>query len=180
MIALETATLDDSTLVERVRRGDERAFATLYRRHVRYVAGVLHKLLRNEQDLDDLVQQAFADAYLGASKIREPAEFRAWVTRIAVRRAFDRLAARRRAQWLTQALTILAPHRSDPRGADEIDTLYGMLDKLSPALRIPWILHTLQGETHEAVADYCGISLSTAKRRVTAARAHMEKRQHAR
>jgi RNA polymerase sigma-70 factor (ECF subfamily) len=144
------------------------------------VAGVLHKLLRNEQDLDDLVQQAFADAYLGADKIREPAEFRAWVTRIAVRRAYDRLAARRRAQWLTQALTVLAPRRSDPCGADEIDTLYGLLDRLSPALRIPWILHTLQGETHEAVASYCGISVSTAKRRVIVAQACLERRQHAR
>jgi RNA polymerase sigma-70 factor, ECF subfamily len=180
MIALETVALDDATLVERVRRGDERAFATLYRRHARYVAGVLHKLLRNEQDLDDLMQQAFADSYLGVQKLREPSEFRAWVTRIAVRRAYDRLAARRRAQWLTQALTILAPRRSDPDGAEEIDTLYGLLDGISPALRIPWILHTLQGETHEAVADACGISLSTAKRRVIAAQTQLEKRQHAR
>ena len=180
MIALESVALDDGTLVERVRRGDERAFTMLYRRHARYVAGVLHKLLRNEQDLDDLLQQAFADAYFGAGKIRDPAGFRAWVTRIAVRRAYDRLAARRRAQWLSQALTVLAPRRSDPQGADEIDALYGLLDSLSPALRIPWIVHALQGETHEAVAGYCGISLSTAKRRVLAAQAHMDKRQHAR
>ena len=45
----------DALLVERATRGDDRAFATLYSRHVRYVAGVVYRVLGGDEELEDIV-----------------------------------------------------------------------------------------------------------------------------
>ncbi|HEY8430134.1 MAG TPA: sigma factor, partial [Sandaracinaceae bacterium] len=51
----------DEVLVERARAGDERAFAKLYRRHAPYVAGVVYRLMGDELELDEIVQDTFVE-----------------------------------------------------------------------------------------------------------------------
>jgi RNA polymerase sigma-70 factor (ECF subfamily) len=94
----------DEDLVARAHAGDERAFTLLYRRHVRQVARTVYAILRNDAEVDDVLQRAFADASLQLPALRDPRGFRAWVTRIAVRDAYDQLRARRRRGWLASAL----------------------------------------------------------------------------
>jgi RNA polymerase sigma-70 factor, ECF subfamily len=171
--------VDDAALVARACAGDERAFSALYRRHVRYVAGVLYRLLRRDAELDDILQQTFADAYVGVRGLRDPAGFRAWVARIAVRRAADCLAARRRRHLLVRAVEPVMPRVSDPEVRRDVETLYQVLDELTPRLSVPWVLSAIQGETSEQVARLCDISLSTAKRRITRAAQLIERRLHA-
>ena len=89
--ALTAVPTDDALLVEQSRAGDERAFATLYRRHARYVAGVVFRITGNDGDVDDVMQEAFVDAHAGLSGLREPAGFRAWLVRIAGALAVDHL-----------------------------------------------------------------------------------------
>src|SRR5258708_35515567 len=127
-----TLTIDDLVLVERAQGGDERAFAALYRRHVRYVAGVLQRLVRRDADeeLDDMLQQTFVDAYLGLPRLKNPLGFRPWIARIAARCAYDRLASRKRLQWLAQGFEWTIPRKSDPTDREAIDALYEALDGL--------------------------------------------------
>ena len=177
---LDRAELDDANLVEKARHGHEAAFAQLYRRHVRYVAGVLHRIMFNASDVDDLLQQAFSDAYANLDRLTEPEGFRRWVTCIATRRAYDLLTARRRAKIFRSGLQwILAP-KSDPRDIDHVDALYEALDAIAPKLRIPWVLSELEGHTVETVAALCGVSVSTAKRRLASAEAALRRRLDAR
>ncbi|MBN1610577.1 MAG: RNA polymerase sigma factor [Polyangiaceae bacterium] len=171
--------VDDAALVTRACAGDERAFSALYRRHVRYVAGVLYRLLRRDAELDDVLQQTFADAYVGVRSLRDRTDFRAWVARIAVRRASDCLASRRRRHLLARAVQPMMPRVSDPEARRDIENLYQVLDRLTPRLRVPWVLSAIQGETTEQVARLCSISLSTAKRRIARAAELIERRLHA-
>src|SRR4051794_33410900 len=83
---------DDAALVEQARRGDDRAFAALYRRHVRYCAGVVYRITGNDGDVDDVLQEAFVDAALALDSLQEPAHFRAWLVRIVVNRLHKRMA----------------------------------------------------------------------------------------
>jgi RNA polymerase sigma-70 factor, ECF subfamily len=175
-----SAVEDDATLVVRAQRGDERAFATLYRRHVRYVAGALHRVLRRDEDVDDALQHAFADAHFGLSKILDPAGFRAWVTRIAIRRAYDRLAAERRRALLRAALALVLPRTANPTDRGAVDALQEALSRLHPSIAIPWILAEIAGHSIDEVANLCEISPSTAKRRIGRATYALERRLHAR
>ena len=50
-----------------------------------------------------------------------------------------------------------------------IDEMYRALDRLPARQRVPWVLRYIEGEQLEAVAELCGCSLATVKRRIAAA-----------
>jgi RNA polymerase sigma-70 factor (ECF subfamily) len=180
---MTTPSLDSSTdalLVARVQAGDERAFAVLYRRHVRYVAAVVQRLLRHDAEVDDVLQQAFAKAYAHADELRDPAGFRAWVVRIAAREALDTLDRRRRASRLARAVEGVAPAVSDPADRARVEALACALEQLPPKLQLPWVLHEIGGETLPEVARICDLGLSTVKRRLAEASTLIDRRLHGR
>jgi RNA polymerase sigma-70 factor (ECF subfamily) len=171
--------LEDDVLVDRARGGDEQAFSALYRRHARYIAGVIFRLMGDGSELDDIVQETFVAASFSLGKLKDPQSVRGWLVTIAVRRVRRRLAARQRRRWLGQEIDRQMPRMSDPRLRAEIDELYDVLDRLPPRLRVPWVLARLEGETLADVARACGVSLATAKRRVAEAEESVQRRLHA-
>lgn len=167
---------DDATLIAQAIGGSDRAFATLYRRHARYVAGVAYRLLGGDAELDDVVQETFCDASAALSSLKEPGGFRGWLARICVRRVHKRLAKRRRWRWIVGEAAQTAPLVSDPAERQRVDALYEALRDLPPELRIPWTLHHVEGETLPDVAAMCEVSLATAKRRIAEAAEKLERR----
>ncbi len=170
---------DDATLIAQAIDGDDRAFAALYRRHARYVAGVVYRLAGNDSDLDDVLQEAFCDASKALGSLRDPAGFRPWLVRIAIRRLHARFKRARRWRWLLSATEPLMPTVSDPKVRQRVDHLYEVLDTLPLSLRTPWMLHVIEGQTLPDVAIMCDVSLATAKRRIAEAEAHVSRRLHA-
>ncbi|HEY4395028.1 MAG TPA: RNA polymerase sigma factor [Polyangia bacterium] len=169
---------DDAALVAQACAGNERAFEAIYRRHVRYVAGVTYRLLGQDADVDDVLQEAFLDASAALRGLRNPAELRAWLTRIAVRRVYRRLARKRRWRWLQAAVEVVTPNASDPHARQRVQDLYEALGALPVKLRVPWALHAVDGQTLPDVARLCDISLATAKRRIAEAQARLDRRLH--
>jgi RNA polymerase sigma-70 factor (ECF subfamily) len=167
---------DDAALVAQACAGNDRAFETLYRRHVRYVAGVTYRLLGDDAEVDDVLQEAFIDAAAALRGLRQPAEFRAWIARIAVRRVYRRLARRRRWRWLRAAVEVVTPNSSDPHTRQRVHDLYEALTLLPAKLRVPWTLHVIDGETLPDVARLCDTSLATVKRRIAEAGARVGRR----
>ncbi len=170
---------DDATLVAQALAGNERAFASLYRRYARYVAGVAYRILGSDAELDDVVQEAFCDASNALASLKEGDSFRPWLARITVHRIHKRLARRRRWRWLQGEVTVVAPQVSDPRERARVDALYEQLDTLSADIRVPWMLHFIEGETLPDVARICAVSLATAKRRIAKATARIDGGLHA-
>lgn len=167
---------DDDTLVARAQEGDEKAFAALYHRHARYIAGVIFRLTGDSSDIDDLVQETFVSASLSLRRLKEAQSLRAWLVTIAVRRSQRRLSWRIRQRWLGREIERQAPLSSDPRARRAADELYDVLDRLSPRLRVPWILARVEGENLQEVARMCGVSLATVKRRVARAEEFVQRR----
>ena len=174
--ALQEVAPDDAALVAQAIAGSDRAFSMLYRRHARYVAGVVYRLLGSDGELDDVVQETFCDASAALASLKEPGGLRGWLARIAVRRVHKRLAKRRRWRWLVGEVAQMAPLVSDPAERQRVDALYEALATLPPELRIPWTLHHVEGETLPEVAAMCEISLATAKRRIADAAEKLERR----
>jgi RNA polymerase sigma-70 factor, ECF subfamily len=165
---------DDGVLLAQAAGGSDRAFTQLYRRYARYVAAVAYRVMGSDAEIDDVVQEAFLDAARSLDSVREVAGLRAWLGRITVRRVHKRLARRRRFRWLLREQQNTAIAVSDPSLRTRVTDLYRALDGLSPKMRIPWVLHNVEGETLPDVAAMCDISLATAKRRIAVAAAHVE------
>jgi RNA polymerase sigma-70 factor (ECF subfamily) len=176
--ALRAAQVDDATLIERVKRGDEGAFTQLYQRHARYIAGVVYRLTGVDGELDDIVQETFVEALRKVGQLREPDRVRSWLVAIAVRRTHRALQVRRRRRWFGLRVAEVSPSCADPRVRQVADELYDALDRLSPKLRIPWVLHHIEDQTLPEVAQHCDVSLATAKRRIADADERLDRRLH--
>jgi RNA polymerase sigma-70 factor (ECF subfamily) len=163
-------------LFERARSGDNAAFAELYSRHARYIAGVVYRLLGNDGDLDDVVQETFIDAIAGLSSLQDPGALRAWLVTVAVRRTRRLLARRRRRAFFGSLLRDHSAQSSDPRDRQPVDELYDALDRLPEDLRIPWALHRIEHLSLPEAADACEVSLATVKRRIAEAEERIQKR----
>ena len=166
----------DAELLEGIREGDEAAFRRLYDRHASYLAGVAYRLLGNDSELEDVVQEAFLEAIRFMHRVREPDRLRSWLVTVTVRRVRRRLRKRRSLRRLAAAIAPVAPRVSDPEEGAEVDAVYRALDHVDPQARIPWILHHVQGATLPETAALCETSLSTVKRRIADAKRQLDRR----
>jgi RNA polymerase sigma-70 factor, ECF subfamily len=152
---------------------------TLYRDYSRYVAAIAHRLLGREDDVDDVVQDVFLAAHRGIDQLRDPAAVRGWLASITVRIARRRLRARKMRMMLhlggESDLTAVASTEASPEVRALVSRVYGLLDRLPADERIAWTLRYLEGEKLDIVAQMCGVSLATAKRRIAAAHEQLER-----
>ncbi len=169
---------DDATLVARVRAGDEAAFSALYKRHARAVAAVAYRMLGDDGQLDDIVQETFVVGLRRLDKLREPQALRSWLITIAVRRVRRHLARRYRQRDLCDALDAVLPRVCQSAAQEEIHSLYRSLERLPVKHRVPWMLHHIEGETLPTVAELCGTSLSSVKRYIAAANERLRRLNH--
>src|SRR5262245_52750177 len=90
---------DDAPDVERARSGDEAAFGRLVVRHSPHVFRLAYRMLGNEHDAEDAVQEAFLKAYRAMGEFESRSRFSSWLHRITVNCAYDVLRRRvRRAE----------------------------------------------------------------------------------
>jgi RNA polymerase sigma-70 factor (ECF subfamily) len=177
--SLTAAPVDDALLIDRVKAGDEAAFSQLYKRHARHVAGVVYRLLGNDHQLEDIVQDTFVIGLGQLDNLREPGALGRWLRTIAVRRVHRHLASKYRQRAIDSELQITMPKASEPELSQEVHALYRALAKLPDKLRLPWMLHHIEGETLPVVAEMCETSLTSVKRHIAQANERLERIRHA-
>ena len=148
----------------------------LYRRYAPYVARIGFRLLGREDEVDDLIQDVFLVAFRQRDQLRDPGAIKGWLATIAVRTARRRLRMRRLRSLIgldsQQALAFTQPGAS-PEQEALLGHIYSLLDQVGVERRLAWTLRHVEGERLDRVAQRCGCSLATAKRRIAAAEAFL-------
>ena len=163
---------DDAQIAIRARDGDASAKAALYRRYASYVARILVRVLGHDRDLDDLIQEVFAEVFAGLPQLREPGMLKGWISRIAVHRAQKAIRKRQRWRWIVfwPHDEIETAHHSDEELGAAARQTYRLLDALPLDERTVFCLRFVEGmELHE-VAVATDVSLATVKRRIQRAK----------
>jgi RNA polymerase sigma-70 factor (ECF subfamily) len=81
----------DELLLKQVHDGEKEALALLFRRHSRSVRNVAYRILRNESEADDLVQEVFLFIFRKAALFDSTHwGARSWIIHVTYHRAFDR------------------------------------------------------------------------------------------
>ncbi|HWW62730.1 MAG TPA: RNA polymerase sigma factor [Thermoanaerobaculia bacterium] len=96
-LELQTATanpLSDDDVVRRVIAGETELFEILMRRYNQRVYRVVRGILRNDDDAEDVMQQAYVNAYEHLRQFAGDAKFSTWLTRIAINEALARVRKR--------------------------------------------------------------------------------------
>jgi RNA polymerase sigma-70 factor (ECF subfamily) len=156
--------------------------AELFDRYSAYVARIGMRLLGRNMDVDDLVQEVFFAAFKQRDQLRDPAAAKSWLSVVAVRAARRELRRRRVRQFIGLD-TPTPPFELQDHGlsADKrslLSRVYEVLDHMDVDDRLAWTLRHIEGEKLEQVAERCGCSLATAKRRIAAAHTRLQTELH--
>ena len=171
----------DAALVVAARAGESWAQEALFRRHSRMALGLAHRLLPQDDEVDDLVQDCFVSALKRLSALDNPQAFAAWLGSIVVRAVGKRLRRRR----LLSRLGLRVPEEIDPDAiaapsvpgdvAVELRRVYAIVAQLPAEARVALILRRVDGLEVPEIARRMELSLSTVKRRLKLAEEILER-----
>jgi RNA polymerase sigma-70 factor (ECF subfamily) len=175
------AYVEDVLLVDRCLTGEPAATRELFRRHQRRVHACLFRVLGSNRDMDDLLQEAFLQVFQSLRGWRAEASLSTWIDRVSVRCAYRYLSQRgRRVQTDELIGDDALPGPDIGHGTrrqlarDGVKRLYAVLDDLSPAARLAFTLHEIDGRTLAEVAELVGSTVTATKLRVWRARKRIE------
>jgi RNA polymerase sigma-70 factor (ECF subfamily) len=171
----------DEALVLAARGGDNWAFEALFRRHVRMAVGLAHRIMPNDPEVDDIVQDCFSAAFERLGSLQSPQAFGSWLGSIVIRTVQKRLRRRRllerlgiRSQEPIEPDLVVSPS-APPEVATELRAVYAVVDSLPAEERVALLLRRVEGLEVGQIASQMGVSVSTVKRRLKAAEARLER-----
>lgn len=163
---------DLETSITRIAAGDQTAFAALYDQLVPTVFGVVHRVLRDPAQAEEVTQEVFVEIWRQAPRFDiGRSGVRTWAVMIAHRRAVDRVRSEQahRDRHLRTAATVepgqLGPDDLAVELEDRERALAAMAE-LSTPQREALELAFYDGLTHVQIAEQLGVALGTVKTRI--------------
>jgi RNA polymerase sigma-70 factor, ECF subfamily len=183
-VALESSDDSDDSIVRRVLDGHTASFELLMRRYNERVYRAARAIVRDEQEAEDVMQQAYVNAFTHLRQFNGSARFSTWLTRIAINEALARV--RRRAKY-----EVFDEERSNPEPfmpsnpvdnpeqqafAGELrDLLECAIDTLPNGMREVFVLRDVEGLSTLEVAECLAVSEDVVKARLSRGRAALRR-----
>ncbi len=179
---LDDARTADLALVQSARSGDDTARGELYERHRGDSFRLAYRLLGNEHDALDVVQDSMIKAFAGLDDFDGRCGFRTWLLRIVTNTALDWGRRRKRQTKLFEAdsagksddLAALDDPSARLQQQDLRRILDQALDRLSPALRTTFVLHAELQLSYKEIAETQDVPIGTVMSRIHAARGKLQ------
>jgi RNA polymerase sigma-70 factor (ECF subfamily) len=144
-----------------------RAFQTLYRRHATRIYRLARRLVTDEMDAEDVVQETWVRALERLPDFRWRSRLGTWLCGIAVNVARELLE--RRGRWRSVELDPGDATTAPARIAESLD-LDDAIARLPPGARAAFLLHDVEGFTHEEIGTQLGWTAGTSKTQLFRAR----------
>ena len=181
-------SLTDKQLVERVQRGDKRAFDLLVLKYQHKIVGLVGRYLRDQDEVQDVAQEAFIKAYRALPRFRGDSAFYTWLYRIAINTAKNHLVSRSRRPpdtdvdvdleegFYQESLSdMVNPENS--LATDQLEAVvYKAIDDLAEDLKVAVTLREFEGLSYEEIADVMECPVGTVRSRIFRAREAIEKK----
>jgi RNA polymerase sigma-70 factor (ECF subfamily) len=173
----------DRALVERVRKGDNKAFDLLVRKYQHKIIGLVSRYVRDWSECEDVAQEAFIRAYRAIGAFRGDSAFYTWMYKIAVNTAKNHLVAQGRrppAEDIDADTAVQfdagARLRDEATPEHELarheieQTVFATVEKLPEELRDAITLREVDGLSYEEIAERMDCPIGTVRSRIFRAR----------
>ncbi len=161
--------IDD--VVRRAQRGDVEAFESLYRTHATAIYALCRRMTGDEGEARDLVQDVFVRAWERLTSFRGQSSLGTWLHRLGVNVVLERIRSTKRdaARLIEGDDSTFGSHSSAPAIDASID-LDAALVHLPRGARTVFVLHDIEGYSHDEIALMTGIAAGTARAQLWRAR----------
>lgn len=158
---MENSELSDEQLVLAAKRGDLAAFEQLVRRHSEALFAFIYRLVGNQSDTEELVQETWVRAWQGIGGFQQRSGFKTWLFRIGMNLTFNLKTRRKPTEELTELLP--AGEISEPaviyqRRCRE-EAIRAALGQLPPDQRTALVLSVYQEMSYKEIARVMGRSV---------------------
>jgi RNA polymerase sigma-70 factor (ECF subfamily) len=168
---------DDATL-ECLRRGDPRAFDTLYRAYRPRVVAIVRRVLRDPMEAEDVAQEIFLSVLKSVQRFDGRARISTWLYRVALNRALNRLRDLVRRERLrspsTESMRVVTDEIVDQ--VERSNQVRRAVDFLGPERRLLVTLRDIEGRSYDEIARIARLPAGTVKSRLHRARAELAER----
>jgi RNA polymerase sigma factor (sigma-70 family) len=175
-------------LVRRAQRGDLSAYDELVQRYQERIYATVYHMTSNHEDANDLAQDSFIKAYQALKSFKGGSSFYTWLYRIAVNKTINFLKQRKNRTHMSlndldfntennPDLVALISDKTPRRdaGLKELqEKLNAALLKLSEPHRLVVVLHDVQGQSHEEIAEVMDCNIGTVRSRLFYARQQLQ------
>jgi RNA polymerase sigma-70 factor (ECF subfamily) len=176
-VPLTSMTLSDEEIVSRILAGETPLFEVLMRRHNQRVYRAARAILRDAREAEDVMQEAYVNAYAHLRQFDGRARFSTWLTKIAVYEALARVRRQRRDEppddSSLETFMPVTPSPDPERQAfgRELGALIeSAIDNLGDGYREVFMLRQVEGLSTAETADVLGVSDDVVKTRFSRAR----------
>jgi RNA polymerase sigma-70 factor, ECF subfamily len=165
--------VNDDALIERVLAGDPAAQRALYDTHVDRVYRLAYRFAGDGDLARDFTQETFIRAFDRIGTFRRKSSFSTWLHSIGVSVALNGLrSVRRLRERETSAVEAAIDERKHVE-PDLKERLARAIDALPPGYRAVFVMHDVEGYTHEEIGGALGIEAGTSKAQLSRARAKL-------
>jgi RNA polymerase sigma-70 factor (ECF subfamily) len=166
----------DQSTIQRAIEGDERAMRALWSQHAPHIDAVVRRLVGDPETAADIAQEVWIQIFRALPSYRGDSQFGTWAHRIAVNRTLNALRRTRRIERVETGIeddTATVEHDSDR--ALLAASIEEAAAKLSPGARVVFMMHDVEGFTHEEIARELGITAGGSKSQLFKARAKLRR-----
>ena len=167
----------DPDLIRLAVNGDEPAMRQLWLRHAPHVDAVVKRLAGDPDLAADIAQEVWIQIFRALPAFRGDAQFGTWAHRIAVNRTLNALRRTRRLARIEMDIDeeTLSVEADDGTRSFVLQSIEEAASKLAPGARTVFILHDVEGYTHEEIAAELGITSGGSKSQLFKARARLRR-----
>jgi RNA polymerase sigma factor (sigma-70 family) len=166
-----------SDLVKRCQQGERRAQYDLYQQYVKAMYNVCLRIVNHDAEAEDVLQEAFIDAFSHIGSFRGQSTFGAWLKQIVVNRAINHLRGRRLALVSLDSIPFGDEEGDGADRADfadtepydeegvqlEVERVRRALSQLPEGYRVVLSLYLFEGYDHEEIGNVLNISETTSR-----------------
>jgi RNA polymerase sigma-70 factor (ECF subfamily) len=183
-VALDTPEQTDEDVIRQVLDGDTGMFELLMRRYNERVYRAARAIVRDEQEAEDVMQQAYLNAFTHLRQFNGAARFSTWLTKIAINESLARVRRRGRYQPFDDDLSDVEPFmfrntEENPERQALTGELRGLLewavDRLPDGMREVFMLREVEGLSTAETAEALSVSEDVVKTRLSRGRAALRR-----
>jgi RNA polymerase sigma factor (sigma-70 family) len=154
-------------LIARCLKGDIQSYATLYRMYSRAMYHTCLRVVLVAADADDILQEAFAEAFMNLDRLKDPEAFGGWLKRIVLNKSFN-YVNRKRQSWLELGETDLSDYPeeaviNETVFAQKLEGVLMAINNLPEKYRILINLHVFEQMSFEEIGSFLHLNSSTVR-----------------